>query len=171
MSKPIKNLITESYRKRFADVDGGVVIDIRGVEANDNNRLRGSLSEDGIRVTVVKNSLARTAFNGTALENINEVLEGPSAIVYGADSPVVVARKLMDIAKEIKTIEFKGALMDGQIFQADQVEALSKYPTREEAQAQVVQVLLGPASQISGILSGAGGQIASILETIIEKGE
>ena len=44
MSKPIKNLITESYRKRFADVDGGVVIDIRGVEANDNNRLRGSLS-------------------------------------------------------------------------------------------------------------------------------
>ena len=119
----------------------------------------------------MKNSLARTAFNGTALENINEVLEGPSAIVYGADSPVVVARKLMDIAKEIKTIEFKGALMDGQIFQADQVEALSKYPTREEAQAQVVQVLLGPASQISGILSGAGGQIASILETIIEKGE
>jgi large subunit ribosomal protein L10 len=174
MSKPIKSLITHSYQSRFADVDSAVLIDIRGVGANDTMRLRQDLAGKQIRVTVVKNSLARTAFKGTALEELNRLLEGPNAMVYGGQSVVEVARELITIVKQIKEIEFKGAIMEGMLFGPDEVEALSKYPTREEAIAQTVQIFLSPAQNLVGAALGPGRKIASLVKAVeekLEKGE
>jgi len=64
--------------------------------------------------------------------------------------------------------------MEGIIFGADEVEKLSKYPTKEEAQAQIIQVVLSPGSEIAGALVGSGNAIAGILATMeekLEKGE
>ena len=169
MSKPVKNLIVESYKKKFADVDGTVLVDIRGVDANENNALRSTLAEKQVRITVVKNSLARRAFEGSALAKINDLLDGPCAMVYGGESVIDIARMLVQQAKQIEGLEFKGALMEGQRFGPDQIDALSKYPTREEAQAQVIQVILSPAGQVIGAATGAGSAIASILAAMQEK--
>lgn len=174
MSKPVKNLITEEYRRRFADLDGCVVIDIRGVNAHQNNELRAGLLKEQVRVTVVKNSLAKTALSGTAMEKLGQLLDGPCALVYGGESVVNIARTIIARVKEIQALEVKGAIMEGEVYTADQVEALSKFPTRAEAQAQVIQVILGPAGQVIGAALSAGSAVASILKTIeekLEKGE
>jgi large subunit ribosomal protein L10 len=174
MSKPVKNLITESYRKRFAQLDGAVLIDIRGVKSNDTNRLRSILQEKQVRVTVVKNSLAARAVQGTAIENLNKLLDGPNAVVYGGDSVVTLARDLLKWAKEVENLTINGAIMDGQVFGPDEIEALSKYPTRAEAQAQVVQIFLTPGQKLVGSILGPGRKIASLIKAIeekLEKGE
>ncbi len=177
MSKPVKNLITDAYRSRFEGLNGAVVIDIRGIESNDNNTLRAGLAQKQIKVSVVKNSLAQRAFQGTDLEQINTILEGPSAMVYPAGddvSVVSVARELIDWAKKIKDIEFKGALMEGIVFGADEIDALSKYPTREEAQAKVVQLFLSPAQNLVGSILSPGRKVAGLVDAIkdkLEKGE
>ena len=174
MSKPIKNLITEAYKEKFGELDGAVVIDIRGITSNENNDLRGGLAEGGVRVSVVKNSLAKKAFKGTALEKLNDILDGSCALVYGGESVVNVARALVEKAKTLDKIEFKGAIMEGVTFGPDEVEKLSKYPTRDEAIAEVIQVILGPGSMVAGSLVGVGNEIAGILSAMeekLEKGE
>ncbi len=174
MSKPIKKLITESYRQRFAEYDGAVVIDICNVEANPLNDLRSKLAEKEIKVTVVKNTLARQAFEGSSLEGLGQMLTGPSTLVYGGASVVDVARQLIDLAKQVENLEFKGALMEGQAFGPEQIKELSEYPTREEAQAQAVQIFLSPGRNLAGQITGPGAKIASIVKTIqdkLEKGE
>jgi len=174
MSKPIKDLMKETYKSRFGDLSGAVIIDIRGVDANTNNALRAGLAEQQIKITVVRNGLAKSALADGELAQLTEMFEGPTAMVYGGESVVNVARELIDRTKGIAEIEFKGAIMEGQIFGANEIEALSKYPTREEAQAQVIQVVLGPAGQVIGAATSAGANIASILKTIeekLEKGE
>ena len=174
MSKPIKNLMINAYRDAFGDLDGAVTIDIRGIEANSNNALRKNLAEQGIRVSVVRNGLMVNAMKDSALEQIGEILDGPTAMCYGGESVVDVARALIKQAKEIAGLEFRGALMEGIIFGADEVEKLSKYPTKEEAQAQIIQVVLSPGSEIAGALVGSGNAIAGILATMeekLEKGE
>ena len=127
------------------------------------------MAEHDIHITVVKNSLAARAMSGTAMENLSDLLKGPCALVYGGESVVNVARELVARARQIENLQFKGALMEGQVFAADQMEALSKYPTREEAQGQVIQALLGPAGQVIGAATGAGSAIASVLQAMIEK--
>lgn len=172
MSKPVKNLIVETYKNRFEGLTGGVLVDVRGIKSNDTNDLRADLAKKQIKVTIVKNSLAKKAFEGGELAPLNDMIDGPSAMVYPVSeeaSVVSVARELIDIAKKLKELEFRGALMEGVVFGPSEIEALSKYPTKEEAQSQVVQIFLTPAQNLIGAATSPGKNIASILKTIQEK--
>ena len=172
MSKPVKQLITRQYRDLFEGVSGAVLVDIRGIQSNATNELRGRLAQKQIRVTVVKNSLARLAFRDTELQPLGDMLEGSNALVYPTDADatvVTVARELIDLAKVLKQLQFRGALMEGIRFGPDQIEDLSKYPTRAEAQAQVIQLLLSPAQRLVGQVLGPARRIAACIKAVEER--
>lgn len=175
MSKPIKEMIIANYKKRFDNLDGALVVDIRGMTANDNNDMRLNLAEKQIRVTIIKNTLAKKAFAGTSLEALGNGLEGPSALAYGAGSVVDVARELVDWARKLKTLALKGAVLDGQYFAgAEGVKRLSSFPTKLEAQAKVVQLILSPAGNLVRSATSPGSNILAIIKEIqerLEKGQ
>lgn len=172
MSKPVKNLIASAYAQEFADVSGAVLIDIRGVAANGNNALRTELAGKSIKVRVIKNSLAKNVFKDGELAGLNTFLEGPAALAYpvGEEMSVVgVARELIEWAKKLVNLEFKGAVMDGIVFGPDEIQKLSEYPTKEEAQAKVVQIVLTPGQNLVGAITAPGKNLAGIIKTIQEK--
>ncbi len=170
MSKPVKEMIMRDYESRFTGIDGALVVDIRGIDANDTNAMRLDLLSKGVRVTVVKNALARRAFEGGELEALEPALSGPSALAYGGESVVNVARELVDWAKKIEDLDLKGAVLDGQYFDGEAgVKRLSEFPTKEEAQATVVQLVLSPGSNVLGAATGGGGRILGIVKQIQEK--
>lgn len=175
MSKPVKEMIVSEYQKRFSDIDGALVLEIRTLRANDNNALRMGLLKKNIRVTVVKNTLARKAFEGTPLDAVNPALEGPCALAYGGESVVNVARELVDWAKKVKDLVLKGAVLDGQYFEGEAgVKRLSDFPTKEEAQARVVSLILAPAGNLVRAATSPGSNILGIVKEIqerLEKGE
>lgn len=164
MSKPIKNLIASEYTSRFEGVSGAVVVEIRGLDAGATTSMRNSLRSKGIRVTVVKNALARRTFKGGPLASLEKALKGPSAILTGPESAVLVAREIVKAAQAEKKIVLKGAIFDGEYYDGDAgVKKLGAFPTREEAQAKVVTLLLSPARQIMGVVK--------TLQEKLEKGE
>lgn len=175
MSKPVKEMVVAQYERQFAGLEGAVLVDVRGIDANENNSLRNGLREKAIQVTVVKNSLARKAFAGTDLEAISPALEGPSALVFGGDSVVNVARELIGWAKKVKELDLKGAVLEGEYYEGEAgVKRLSDFPTKEEAQARVVQLVLTPAGNVVGAAKGPGGRLLGIVKEIqerLEKGE
>ncbi len=170
MSKPVKELMIADYRRRFDDVENALLIDIRGIDANENNVFRIDLARKDIRVTVIKNTLAKKAFVGTRLEVLSRALVGPSAVAYGAESVVNVARELVEWARKIENLELKAAVLDGELFEGKAgVERLSRYPTRDEAQGQMVQLLLTPGGEIVSLVAAPGGDVVAIVEAMIEK--
>jgi large subunit ribosomal protein L10 len=177
MSKPVKDLITKSYQHRFDGLSGGLLVDLRGVNGNDNNRMRSDLANKDIRITVVKNSLAKRAFGDGDLAPLSELMEGPCALVYPVSeetSVIGAAREMLEWAKEVHELEFRGAVLEGIRFGPDEIEKLSKYPTRDEAQAQAVQLLLSPAQNLAGQITGPGSNVAGLVDAIrekLEKGE
>ena len=101
MSKPIKQMMMDDYAARFGDLDGVVLVDIRGIEANDNNAIRSELAEAGIRISVVRNTLVKGSFDDDhSLGAINDLMTGPSAFVYGGDSVVNAARAVVKAVKQ-----------------------------------------------------------------------
>ncbi len=165
MSKPVKEMIVAEYKRRFDSVSSGLLIDIRGIEANINNELRVDLLNKDIHITVLKNSLAKTAFQGTDLEGLTESISGPTALAFGGNSVVEVARNLVDWAKKIKKLELKAAVLDGQFFEgADGVKRLSDFPTKEESQGIVVQLLLSPAGNVVKAATSPGGNVVGIVK-------
>jgi large subunit ribosomal protein L10 len=175
MSKPMKGMLIDDYKSRFADVENALVLDIRGVNARDNNGMRLSLLKKNIRVTVVKNTLARKAFEGTSLAALDQAFDGPAALVYGGDNVVDVAREIIDWAKKVKNLTLKAACLDGIYFEGEEgVKRLSKFPTRGEALAKVVQIVLSPARNVIGCAVAPGARLMGVVKTIedkLEKGE
>lgn len=175
MSKPVKNLIIDDYKSRVGEIEDALVIGLRGVSSNDTNAIRAGLAQKSIRVTVVRNKLFGKAFGETNLSALSEVLSGSNALAYGAESVVDVAREIVELVKKFPGIELKGAVLDGQLFEGEAgVEALSKFPTRDEAIAKDVAIILGPAQKLLASIKGPGSGIAGILKAIeekLEKGE
>lgn len=167
MSKPIKEMIVADYQKRFDALDGALVVDIRGMTSNETNSMRAGLRSKKIRVTIVKNALARKAFAGTALEALEKALEGPSALAYGAESVVDVAREVVAWARKVQKLTLKGAVLDGQFFEGKAgIKRLSEFPTRDEAHARIVMLALSPAQKLVGAAVGPGSKILGIVKEI-----
>jgi len=170
MSKPVKEIIMRDYRDRLGDIEDVTVITLRGIDANSNNEIRSSLAAKDISVTIVRNKLFLNAFQGTSLTTLEPVLTGSSAVAYGGESVVEVAREIVALAKQHEQLELKGAILDGILFEGKAgVEALSKFPTRDEAIAQDVALILGPGSKLVGAIKGPGSGLAGIIKAIEEK--
>lgn len=169
MSKPIKELVRNELVKRFQGVTSLAVVGFTGLDAIATHSVRGRLQAKDIRMTVVKNSIARQAFKSLGLEAASDSLEGPCAVAYGSDSVVTVVRTLLEVGKDAPNLKVKAALLDGVIFGADRIEELSKFPTRDEAISRVVTCVLSSGSRLSACLVGPGSAIASILKTVQDK--
>lgn len=169
MSKPVKELIIKELIRRLAGVNSLAIIGFTGLDSNTTNSLRSRLAKKEIHVSVVKNALAKQAFKEMGLQTASDLLEGPCAVAYGSDSVVSVVRELMEIGKEAKALKIKGAVMEGALFTSEQIDALSKYPTRDEAIANMVACVLAPGRKLAAAVLAPGSKLASILKTIEEK--
>src|SRR5947208_524338 len=172
MSKKVKSLLEKDIAKRLGDIDGVAVINPRGINAIKNNLIRRRLREKGLRMTVVKNTLAKRATSTSKIKGFESLLDGPSALIYGKASISTIARALLDEKKADETIELRGMFFDGEVYVGDKgVETVSKLPTREEAIGQVVALLLSPGKNLASIFKGQAGKIASLIKAIEEKRE
>jgi large subunit ribosomal protein L10 len=169
MSKPVKKLIRDELIKRFDGVTQLAVVGFTGVDANTTNTIRARLAGKDIRVSVVKNALAKQAFRELGIDIVGQLLDGPCAVAYGADSVVTVVRELLDIGKETPNLVVKAAFMEGDLFTQDKIAALSKYPTRPEAIGQALSCVLSAGANLAACIMGPAGQIAGILKSIEDK--
>lgn len=179
MSKQVKEIIMRDYKARIADDAGEfgdvMLIDIRSVKGTDTTKLRATLRKKDIHVTMVRNSLARKVLKGTSLESMSDMLEGSTAIAYGGQSVVEVAREIIAAVEKLPKVELKGAILDGIIFKGKAgVEELSKFLTKDEAIGKVVTLVISPAKNLVGQLKGPGSTVAGLIKAIeekLEKGE
>ncbi len=179
MSKTVKQIIMRDYKNRIADggdeYGNALLISIRGLKAIDTTKLRSTLAKKQIKITVLRNSLARKNFDGTSLASLNELLTGASALAYGGESVIEVAREIVAAMGKMPTLELKGAVLDGMLFKGKAgVTELSKFPTKDEAIAQLVTLIVSPARKLVGQIKGPGSGVAGIIksiETKLEKGE
>ncbi len=175
MSKQVKEMILGDYKSRFEDTSDAVVVNLRGIEANSTNEIRQNLAKKEIKLTVIRNRLARQAFEGSDLANLTSLLNGACTLAYGAESVVEVAREIVALLKQFPDLELKGAILDGELFEGeDGVSRLSKFPTRDEAIAEDVSLILGPGRKLLGQIKGPGSSVAGLIKAIedkLEKGE
>ena len=171
MSKTVKNLITKELGDKFKGIESVAVINPRGLAATKNNQIRRKLRAQGLRMTVVKNTLAKRAVGeDSKLKGFDKLLDGPSAVIYGKASISTVARLLMDEKKADEKLELRGIFFDGEIYAGEKgVEKVSKFPTREEAIGKLVAALMGPGAQLAAALKGPGGTLGALLKAIEEK--
>jgi large subunit ribosomal protein L10 len=167
MSKPVKDLVTNEYKRLFGDADGACVVSVIGLDAIATNKLRGELRNRKIQMKVVKNSLARRAFTDGPLAPLGSALSGPCALVTG-ESVIDVAKVLVDLKKTYPKIELKQGIFGGEP-DLIPLERLASMKSKAELLGEVAMLLLSPGGKIAGCLQSPGGKIAGCLKAIVDK--
>jgi large subunit ribosomal protein L10 len=173
MSKFVKDLITKDLRTRLDGVDDAFLVDVIGLENNKNVALRQRLRKKNIHLLVVKNSLARRATEGTRLASAFENTGGTLAVIWGGEDIISLAKEVVKISEEKEYAKFlpKGGVIDGQPLAAEQVKAVSKWPTRLEQLSILSGQILSPGAKLSSQLLGAGAKLASQIKKKSEGAE
>lgn len=166
MSKYVKNLVADHLREKLGNVNDALLVDMIGLTANKNTRLRAILRDKNIHVMVVKNSMAARATEGSPLSPLFTGLDGTSAVCWGAEDVVSLAKEIVKLAKDDDYAPFKtrGGLMDGERLDAAQVDQISKWPSRQEQLSILLGQILSPGATLVGQLSSVGGALASQIE-------
>jgi len=125
-----------------------VIADARGVNVTDMTALRAQAREQNISLRVVRNTLAKRAFEGTEFECVSDVLAGPSFFGFSMEDPGAAARLFKDFAKANEDFEVKALSVSGQLLDKGQIDVLAKLPTMEQALGLLASVTLAPVTKL-----------------------
>ena len=143
-----------------------VMADYRGVTVDAMTQLRKSARESGVQVRVIRNTLAKRAFEGTELECMNEALTGPCIVAFAMEDPGASARLFKDFAKEQEAFEIKALSVGGKLLPAEQIDAIAKLPTRDEALALLMAVMQAPVTKLVRTMNDIPGRVTRVVAAV-----
>ncbi len=169
MSKYVKELMMDQLR---TDLDGSrslLIVDLKDLDATAENILRRDLRKKSIRLRVLKNTLARRIFAEMGMDGLGRYLEGPSAVAWGGEGIAELAKEISKQVKNLKKPVIKGGAVDGIIVGPDQVEDITKLPSREVLIGQVLGLLLSPAQQAMALIGSPASTLVGQLEALVKR--
>jgi large subunit ribosomal protein L10 len=170
MSKPLKQLMMDTLRRKYEGVDSVCVVDVTGLGVGATTQFRRTLREKSMRVEVVKNTAAARAFKDTVLEPLGDSLEGPCALVTGGESAIDVAKVLAEVAKEYAALTLKQAMLDGDPSLLAVAE-VAKLKGLAELLADLAGLISSPGRAIAGCVNAPQAKIAGCVKAIADKEE
>ena len=156
----LKQPIVEEIKAYVEKAQSAVLVDYRGITVEQDTILRRKMREEGVVYKVYKNTMLRRAFEGTDFAQLDQHLEGTTAIAIGIEDATAPARIISEVMKDAQTISFKGAVVEGTYYDANGVKAIASIPSRE--------VLI---SKLLGSLQSPITNLARVLNQIAEKGD
>src|SRR6267142_566945 len=142
MEKAVKEENISALKLDLAKAQSLVLADFRGISVKSDTTLRREFRMNGCRYQVVKNTLLGIAVKGTAMEGIEKMLAGPTAIAYSFEDPAAPAKIAAKVAKGEEKFVIKGGYVDGKALDVKGVQALSQLPGKDELRATFLATLL-----------------------------
>ena len=155
-----KTAAIADIKARFESVQDYIFTEYRGLTVSQITELRTKLREKGCAYKVVKNNFARIAFEELKAPDVSSFLVGPTAVALSSEETNTIAKVLFDFAKEAPALVVKGALVDGEIFDAAKIEQFSKLPGRNDLIAMLMSTMQAATSKFVRTLQAVADQKA-----------
>jgi large subunit ribosomal protein L10 len=142
----------------------------RGLTVKELAELRGALRAANAQMRIVKNTLARRAVADAGITGLDEMLTGPTGLVFCQDDPVGPAKALKAFAKNHPALEIRGGYLDGAVLNEAEARALAELQSREELLAQFVGLMYGALANTARLLQASTQKQAQLLAALAADG-
>jgi large subunit ribosomal protein L10 len=119
------------FSEGIGQATNAFLIDFKGITVPQVTELRRQVRETGSDYVVIKNTLALIAVKDSPLTSMSKQFTGMTAIAYNKTDAVALAKVLTKFAKDVPTVQFKGALLAGQVLPASEIQNIANLPSRE----------------------------------------
>jgi large subunit ribosomal protein L10 len=170
MNRDEKTAAVEEIAGQIEASESIFAIDYRGISVPQAAELRAKLRESDASFRVVKNRLTKLAATKAGREQLNELLDGPTALTFVRGDMAQAAKTITTLDRDWEVLEFKGGLVNGEVLEPDEFMAIARLPGREALNAQLAGVV---ASPVTGLVRGLGSMLsglASQLQQMAEQG-
>lgn len=149
-----KQQLVADLTEKIKAAPAGVLVNYIGINVEDDTKLRRELREAGVEYTVVKNTMLRFAFNALEMSELDEQLNGTTALAISKEDPMAAARIICKYAKEIEGDVFsvKAGFMDGKAIDAKTVNEIANIPPKEVLIAKMLGSLNSPIAGLAMVL-------------------
>src|SRR5688500_11689270 len=147
MARPEKEASVADITERFNDADAALLTEYRGLKVSEIAEVRNSLRDSDTDYKVLKNTLARIAVREVGLEELVEMLTGPTAIAFIKGDAAAAAKALDDASKKFPVLTIKGGVLDGKVITAEQAQQLAKLEPRDVLLSKIAMMMNQPAQQ------------------------
>ena len=139
-----KKAIVAEVSTVAASALSAVAAEYRGISVVDMTELRAKARNEGVYLKIAKNSLVKRAVEGTEFECMQDELKGPLIMAFSQEDPGAAARIIKEFSKGNDKLIAKVIAIGGEVLPLEQLEALSKLPTRDQAIALLMAVMKAP---------------------------
>jgi large subunit ribosomal protein L10 len=146
-----------------------VAANYSGLTVKQITEMRKTARGVGVYMRVVRNTLARRAFEGTSFSCMDPALVGPLVLAFSKEDPGAAARLIKDFAKKFEKLEVKAVSIDGVLLPAKDINRLASLPTRDEAIAQLMSVMLAPITKFVRTLAEPHSKLVRTLAAVRDK--
>ena len=149
----LKQPIVKEIAELLDGAQAAVVVDYRGLSAEQDTKLRKELREAGVTYKVYKNTMIRLATKGTEFEALNPDLEGPTALAVSKDDATAAARVLFNFAKTADKLELKAGIVEGVYYDTNGIKTIAAIPSKEELLGRLLGSMQSPITNFARVLN------------------
>lgn len=142
----------EAVKKLAADLKDSklvLLVDYSGTSVEDDTKLRKDLRGVNGTSTVIKNNIIRRALEANGVKELDESLEGPTAIISSKEDYLSALKIAFKFSESHENYKFKGGIVEGEVKTAEELQTLAKLPSREELLSSLAGSLLGIISKFA----------------------
>jgi len=168
MPRPDKASAVAQLTENFRSSNAAVLTEYRGLTVSQLTQLRRALGET-TEYAVVKNTLSKIAVRDAGLEQLESLLEGPSAVAFVKGDPVEAAKGLRDFAKANPLLVIKGGVLDGKLISAAELAKIADLESREVLLAKVAGAANATLAKAAALFQAPLSQAARLAEALRAK--
>ncbi len=158
-----KQQVVAEVHELASQAHSAIAAEYSGLSVAAMTDLRSKARTAGVHVRVIKNTLARRAFEGTDFACMHDALVGPLVLVFSTEDPGAGARIVKDFAKTNDRLVTRAVAFAGNLMAPTELDRLASLPTLDEARAMLLGIMQAPATQLVRTLNEPAAELVRVL--------
>ena len=169
MNRDEKAQAISEFAEGIGQATNAFLIEFKGITVPQVTELRKQVRETGSSYVVVKNTLALIAVKDSPLVELRDQFSGPTAVAYNTTDAVALAKALTKFAKDVPAVQFKGAMLNGQIVPATEIQNIANLPSREELVSKLLFLMQSPIRGLVTVLQANIRNLVVVLDQVAKQ--